>query len=107
MAAKRLGAADLLAATDTELYQADSGKTATAIVSFCNRNSTPVTVRLANLSGGIGTLQDADYLWYDIEICGNGAREKTGVAVGDEGSIVVRSSDANVSVQVYGWEEDV
>ena len=105
MASGRLGAADLLADTDTEIYSVPSGKVATVSVNFCNRNAAQVIIRLANLDGLIATLSLEDYIIFDLELCNNSPLERSGIVMSAGSSIVVRSDTANVTAQVWGWEE--
>ena len=51
MSLKLLGKADLSATTNTSVYTVGSGKEALVNVNVCNRNSSAVTVRLANADG--------------------------------------------------------
>ena len=103
MATGRLGAADLAATTNTTLYTVPAGKAASFSVSFCNRNATPVTVRLALASAATPT--NAEWVLYEALIEGNGALERTGLVL-DAGKLaVVQSSAANVSAVAYGFEE--
>lgn len=103
MPSGRLGAADLLAATDTALYTVPAGKTATLNVSLCNRGTAAVKVRLALAAAAAPT--NAEYLEYDVSIPANGVLERSGI-VADAGKIiVVRSDVATVSAVAFGFEE--
>ena len=103
----RLGAADLAATTNTLIYTVTSSTVATVSISVCNRNVTGIVIRLAHLNGAIGTLANEDYIEYGHTICKNGVLERTGIVMAAGSTIVAYSDTANVSVQVYGWEESV
>lgn len=101
----KLGAADLLAATNTEIYICPTGRVVTANVNMCNRNTTTTTIRLAITDNGISSLSDADYFEYDLELCGSGVLERSGLVLSSGQSLVAYSTNVDVSVQVWGWEE--
>jgi len=107
--AKRFGALDLLANIDTVLMSGANGFNSTANIRFTNRNSTPVTVRLALVDAPSGTalasLSNEDYLEFDIEIRANGVLENTGIPIPEDFSLVVRSNTNNVTAMAYGFEE--
>lgn len=102
MATGRLGAADLLTATNTSLYTVPSTTFSIVSLSVCNRNNTAVSVRVAIAASGTPT--NAEYIEYDVEIGAKGVLERTGIVM-DEGKVlVVRSSAANVSAVAFGIE---
>lgn len=105
MSSGRLGAVDLVATTNTLIYTGPANTIATVSANICNRNSTSVAVRLAVLDGAIGTLSDEDYIEYDTPLNANGILERTGLVIGAGQTVVAYSDTADVSVQVYGWEE--
>jgi len=71
-------------------------------IRFCNRNSTPVSVRLAYAA--TGTPGVTEYVEYGATIPANGVLEEQGVAVQAGKLIVAYSDTANVSVAVWGIE---
>ncbi len=105
MATGRLGAVDLSATTNTSVYTVPASTIATVNVNVCNRNATPIVVRLMHLNGAIGTLAVEDYLEYELSIPGYGVLERTGIVMAATHVIGAYSDTANVSVQVCGWEE--
>lgn len=107
MSSGRLGAEDLAATTDTTIYTVPASTVATVCVNVCNRNASNVTVRLAAVDGLIGALTDADYFEYNTILLLNEALERTGIVMSAGQTIVAYSDTANVSVQVWGWEEGV
>lgn len=99
MASGKLGAADLVAATDTLLFTA--GVTPqTFNVRFANRNAAAVKVRVAIGTGGAPAA--ADYVDYDVSILANGILEDVGLVASSGEKIWVRSDTANVSVRAHG-----
>jgi len=111
MAARRFGALDLAATTDTVLMSGASGFDSTVNVRFTNRNSSAVTVRMAlvdDVSGSaLGSLSDEDYLEYDTTIEANDVLENTGLVIPEDHTIVVRSDTTLVTVLSYGFEEQI
>lgn len=111
MAAKRFGALDLAATTDTVLMSGASNFDSTVNVRFTNRNATPVRVRLALVddiaASAVANLSDEDYLEYDVEIRANGVLENTGLAIPENYSLVARSDTTSVSVIAFGFEEQI
>lgn len=97
-----LGKNDLLAGALTEIYQVPAGTITAATINVCNRNASPCIINVA-LSDGPPT--NADYIEYNLELCGSGVIERTGIILSDGQTINVRSDVANVSAQVWGWEE--
>ena len=102
MATGRLGALDLAATTNTTLYTCPASSFAIASVSFCNRGSSTVTVRLALASAA--TPSDSEYLEYEAAIAPKGVLERTGIVIDAGKLLVVRSSAVSVSAVAYGIE---
>ena len=105
MANGRLGVADLAATTDTSIYIVPATLIASVTVSIVNRNASAATIRLAIVDGAVGALANEDYIEYDVNVPANGILERTGIVMSTAENIVVRSSLANVSVRVHGFEE--
>jgi len=105
MATGRLGAANLVGAANTILYTAPATTLATVNVNICNRTASTVLVRVAVLSGAIGTLTTADYIEYDVILSANGVLERTGIVVSNGNSIMVYSDTSNVSATCWGFED--
>lgn len=101
----RLGAEDLAAMTNTTVYSVPAQLVGTVTINVCNRNVIPVSIRLAVTSGNIGTLTAADYIEYNLAVDGSGVLERTGIVLYNGQSVIAYSDTANVSVQVWGWEE--
>lgn len=103
MATGTLGQAALTASTNTTLYTVPAGKTAIFNVSICNTNSTAVIVRLS--VSGAATPVTAEYLEYEVTIPAYGVLERGGIVASAGKLIVGYSNTANVSFNVYGYEE--
>lgn len=107
MPSGKLAALDITsAATDTQLYQVPSGKTASFSVSIANRNSVstqPIKVRLALCSGT--SIQNGDYVAYDVSVYPNEVYERSGLVLAAGQYLFVRSSATSVNAVVYGYEE--
>lgn len=93
---------DMSATTLTTIYTVPSSTFTVCSVSICNRNASSVTVRLA--VANTGTPTNGEYLEYDTTILANGVMERTGIVMQAGKNLVVRTSNANVSVIAYGIE---
>ncbi len=98
-----LGQADLSAATNTTVYTVPSAKVATFTVNVVNRAATSTLVRLAIAS--TSTPGNSEWIEYDALLSGNQVLERTGLVASAAENLVAYSSAANVSVNVYGYEE--
>lgn len=103
MASGKLATADLAADTLTQIYQVPAGYTATYLISVCNRNSTPIRIRLAETA----TTSPAGSEWieYDALILPNEALERAGRVLGEGDYIYAQANTGNVSINVNGYEE--
>jgi hypothetical protein len=100
-----LGSADLLAATDTEVYEVPVSTFSVVTVSFCNKNATSITVRLAATKPANASTPAADdYFEYDAQILPGGVLERTGLVFEAGRRIYAYSSAASTVVMVYGIE---
>jgi len=107
MATGRLGALNLVGAANTILYSAPASTLATVNLNICNRTAANVLIRVAVLTGAIGTLATADYIEYDVILSANGVLERTGIVVSNGNSIMVYSDTSNVSATCWGFEDAV
>lgn len=97
-----LGQSSLTASTNTTVYTVPSSTTATFSVSFCNRNSSAVAVRLAVAS--TGSPAAAEWFEYDATIPANSVLERTGIVAQAAENVVAYADSTGVSVSVYGFE---
>lgn len=111
MTAKRFGAKDLTANTDTILMTGSPNTNSSVNVRFVNRNPNPVNVRLAlvdaNATNALAELSLEDYLEYDTEILAQDVLEDTGLVVPAGYTLVARANTSGVTVIAYGFEEQV
>lgn len=103
MASGILGQAALAAITNTTVYTVPSAKTATFNVTIANRDSGAASFQLA--LAATGTPATSEYIEYNTVIPGFGVFEKTGVVAQAAKNVVAFGSTANLTVNVYGYEE--
>lgn len=96
--------ASLQANTLTTIYQVPANTVSYLNFNVVNTNATPVSVRVALAATGTPTA--AEYIEYNAEIAGYGVLERTGIALQENKVVVALSDTANVSISVYGVEED-
>ena len=101
----RLGANDLSATTATEVYAVPSSKHATVTISVCNRGSSSGTVRVAHIDA-TGTVANEDYIEYETTVPGYGTLERSGIVMKAASAIETYCSSGDLSIQVWGFEED-
>lgn len=102
MASGLQGFADLAANTNTTLYTVPAATTLSFAVNFANRNQAPVSVTLSIANAATPT--NGENIFFQTVIEGNNNFERTGLVAQAGKLIVVQSSSANVSAQVYGYE---
>lgn len=100
----RLGAADLAATTNTDVYTVPANRRAAFTVSFCNRTTGDRSVRLALR---ISTLSAADYVEYDAVIPASGVLERSGLMLTAGQIVTAYASATGVSCVIVGVEEQV
>lgn len=105
MASGIVGKASLDALVLTQVYEVPASILAVVNISVCNRSTDSVLVRLALVNVFTDSVDDADYIEYDVTIPGNGVLERTGLVMHAAASVVAFASLANVSVSVWGYEE--
>lgn len=96
--------ADLAANTNTTLRTVTTGLTASFTANFVNRNDFPVMIRLAHACAS-ATPTNAEWTIYDFVLDNNSVLEKTALVAVAGKLIVAQANNANVSVQIYGWED--
>jgi hypothetical protein len=109
MASGFLGKSAPAATTWTNIYTVPATKVASITINAVNRNSATATVDFvistSSTSGGIAT---SEYIEFAAVLPGSGTTlERSGLVTdATNGAYIwVRSSTANVSFQVYGYEE--
>lgn len=103
MPSGKLWSADLAAGVNTLVYPAPADKVVTANIRICNRNASPVKVRLAIGTGGAPAA--GDYLEYDVQIPASGILDNTGIVLSAGENVWIRSDTANVSTRGHGFVE--
>ena len=96
--------ASLQANSLTSIYQVPANTVSYLNFNVVNTNATPVTVRIALAASG--TPATTEYSEYNAEVAGDGVLERTGIALQENKVLVALSNTANVSISVYGVEED-
>jgi hypothetical protein len=102
MATGRLGANDLVSATNTSVYTCPVDTFTVATLSICNRNATSITVRISVSSAS--TPVNSEFIEYDTTVVASGVLERTGIVLDSGKIVVVRSNTANVSAVMFGIE---
>lgn len=104
MTFKRLGAADLVATTNTTIYTPAALTAAVVTLRTVNRSNTGVTMRAA--ISATATPTDSEWIEYGAYMDGNGGIiESSGLAVGTGQFLVVWASAAGVTATAYGSEK--
>ncbi len=103
---KRLGATQVVASTDTQLYTVPaSTETVVGLIQITNRGSATRTFRLAVVDGAISTVSLEDYLHYDADIPAHTAASfNIGVTIPANYTLLVHASHADVHFQAFGAE---
>jgi hypothetical protein len=104
MASMIFGKANLAAGVEQQLGAAvPANQTAVANISFVNRGSVPVRIRLAFGTGIVAA--DTDWIAYDRLLLPNCEYEKTGCLLTEGEKIFVRSDLATVSTRAHALLE--
>ena len=105
--ARLLGQVAPAATTETDLYTVTAPVTGTVVSSVvvCNRGATATTFRIGIRDGGVGVLQDQDYLYFDISIPANDTFIATiGATIETLHEIKVFAGNANLTFTAFGIE---
>lgn len=103
MASGILGQAALAATTNTTVYTVPATKTATFNVVVTNRDASAASIQIALTASG--TPATSEYIEYNTVVPGFGVFEKTGVVAQAAKNLVAYATTANLTVNVYGYEE--
>ncbi len=95
-----------VANTDTILYTVPAAKEAVANVHFANSSSTAAQIRIATVLSGASVNWALDSIINDLSITKDTPGEKTGIALGPDEDIVVRSDQTTTSFVATGMEID-
>ena len=102
MASGRLGAADLVSATDTTVYEVPTDNYAVVTLSVCNRGNQAIGVRVAVAAADTPTA--AEYIEWETEVLAHGVLERSGIVMDAGKKLVVYSSSSNTSAVAFGIE---
>jgi hypothetical protein len=102
MATGRLAGADLAAGTNTTVYETPADIYTVASLNIVNRGTQPTVINVAIADLGTPTL--GEYIEFETELLPKNILERTGIVLAATQKIVVRSSQANVSVVAFGIE---
>lgn len=99
-----LGAQSLSAGIAQNVYVNNYSDAAVVTVNICNINHVPASISIAISTVGHAGVTDNEWIEFNAELLGKGVLARSGVAVSSGQFIVVKSSESNVSAQVWGVE---
>jgi hypothetical protein len=102
MATGRLAAADLASGTNTTVYTTPAAIFSVVSVNITNRGNQPTVINVAIADSDTPSL--GEYIEFESELNPKAILERTGIVLAATQKIVVRSSQANVSVVAFGIE---
>ena len=102
MATGRLAAADLSAGTNTTVYDTPAEIYTVASLNIVNRGNQPTVINVA--IADLDTPTNGEYIEYETELNPKAILERTGIVLAAAQKIVVRSSQAHISVVAFGIE---
>ena len=103
MASGTLGQTALAAGVNTSVYTVPAGKVGTFGVNFCNRGIQSAWVRLAISTST--SPADGEWIMYDVLVNQYGTLERTGLVASAGKQVICYASNANISVNIYGYED--
>jgi len=104
MATGLLGKADVIADTDTDIYEVPANAFAVASINICNRGLDVIKVSIALRDPDEISVAAKDYIEYEVDVLPSGAFERTGIVLQAGATIVVRSDTSAVTALVHGLE---
>jgi len=102
MATGRLAGADLAAGINTTVYDTPADIYTVASLNIVNRGNQPTVINVA--IADLDTPTNGEYIEFETELLPKNILERTGLVLSASQKIVVRSSQANVSVVAFGIE---
>jgi len=99
-----LGAQSLSAGIAQNIYVNNYSDAAVVTVNVCNFNHVPAKISIAISTLGHVGVTNGEWIEFGADLLGKGVLARTGVAVSSGQFIVVKSSESNVSAQVWGVE---
>jgi hypothetical protein len=99
-----LGARSLSAGISQNIYVNNFSDMAMVTINICNLNHVETKISIALSLNGHASLLNSEWIEFQTTIPGKGNLLRTGVAVSPGHYIVVKSSESNVSAQVWGIE---
>lgn len=101
-----LGGANLEKDLEVKIYEVVApALAATLSVSFCNKNPTSVTVRLAKGTGENSNAAGTRFLEYNAVIEPGTPLERTAICMSPGEKLFAVSNESSVDVDVYGFEK--
>jgi hypothetical protein len=99
-----LGARNLSAGIAQNVYVNNYSDAAIVTINVCNINHVPTKISMAISAVGHAGITANEWIEFGAELLGKGVLARTGVAVSSGQYVVVKSSESNVSAQVWGIE---
>ena len=99
-----LGARSLSAGIAQNIYVNNYTEAAIVTVNVFNINHVPTKISIAVSTLGHTSVTANEWIEFGTELLGKGVLARTGIAVSSGQYVVVKSSESNVSTQVWGIE---
>ena len=103
MANGRLGSWDLSAGINQAIYVCNNDQATVLTLNIVNRNTVPADIRVAISTSGTDPSL-AEYIEYDVTLLPKGVLERTGIVVGPQQYLIVKSDTARVNAVCWGIE---
>ena len=103
MATKKFSSQILIQNQDNTIMTGNNDST--VVVNFCNQTAVPVNIWLAYTDQN-GQYNRGDYILYQFPVAPYTSYPVKGIAIESMHSLIAKSDANNVSVVVYGVEED-